>query len=77
MTIQNPRNIKELYESLKADHSYYKEQRQILDSALEQQGGDVDLIEMRANAMGKEDATFLAMTQIFLMGNRIGEMVGK
>jgi hypothetical protein len=75
MTIQKPRNIKELYENLEADYSYYKEQRQILDAALDEQGGDVDLIEMRANAMGKEDATFLAMTQIFLMRNLIGETV--
>jgi|TARA_R110000744_G_scaffold100913_2_gene194652 hypothetical protein len=67
----NPRNLKELYEHLKAEHSYYKEQRQILDEGLEQQGGDVDLIEMRANAMGKEDATFLAMTKVFLMGDLV------
>ena len=67
----NPTNLKELYEYLKAEHSYYKEQRQILDAALEQQGGDVDLIEMRANLMGKEDGTFLAMTKVFLMGDLV------
>ena len=65
----NPTNLKELYESLEAQNSYYKEQREILDAALEQQGGDLDLIELRANARGMEDAYFYAMTKVFLMGD--------